>query len=332
MAHSCAENEHRARVALVGSATACGGVIRQALESFGVPGSRVDLFGTSRGDEPVISEYGGEARLIQTPELDELTASDIVFVCEPGEVVERLVGLAGPRLSIVDAAHALPDSAAATLVHMDVNPGAAEENRGVLAVPHHLSTLLVDLVHPLESAFGCEEVVAFVMRPAADFGEAGVEELRDQTVRLLNFAATSAEVFGRQLAFNVLPQSAVSGLRPERRIAGEVADLLGWDRSRLGLALSVVPVFFGHTVLLRVRTVRATTTEELVEVLERAGLRPAVDEPRISPLDVSSVKGIHVAEVSADGAGGFWLSAVAGEVPVRSAELAVRLADAVRGL
>ena len=57
-----------ARVALVGADTVDGSRVRGALARSRVSGSRVDLYGTTHG-EVVLSEYAGEARLIQEPEL-----------------------------------------------------------------------------------------------------------------------------------------------------------------------------------------------------------------------------------------------------------------------
>ena len=232
----------------------------------------------------------------------------------------------------IDVANARKAGLQATLVHMDVNPKAAGALRGLFAVPHDLSTLLVDLLYPLEKELGCTEVVATILRPASDFGEEGIEELRDQTIRLLSFAETKAEVFGRQLAFNVLPQSMLpDGCESiENRVATEVADLLGWTDRGLTLGLAAAPVFFGHSLSLSLRFAREVDVERLRGVLQNAGLSSTEDDvSRVTPMDVSSEQGVHVAEVSDDGRGGFRMWAVAGGAHRRNAELAVRLAAAL---
>jgi aspartate-semialdehyde dehydrogenase len=332
MGQSLADRNGGARVALIGSGSTCGQVVRRALIDFGVSGSRVDLYGVTHAKEPVIGEYDGEARLIQTPELEDLAARDLIFLCESGAVVDELVELHGANVTIVDVAHARPAGKPATIVHMDVNPSAAVHQGGLLAVPHDLSTLLVDLLHPLESEFGCEDVAGFVLRPASDLGQAGIDELRRQTLELLSFTSPEAKVFGRQLAFNIVPQVVVPGNGFEPRVADEVGCLLGWNEKRLALSAAYAPVFFGHTVQLRLRTTGDASAERIRAVLDGAGLIPKGDEPRSTPIDVSTEQGRYVANVADDGAGGFWLWAVAGETHVRNAELAVRLADALCGL
>jgi len=321
-----------ARVAVLGSSSECGTSLRQALVDFGLPGSRVDLYATTDEAEPVISEYDGEARLIQKPDLDEVAGRDVVFVCEPGEIVDAVFRRASGELRVIDLVHARPAGARARLVHIDFDATVARDSPPVLALPHDLATLLIDLLHPLETSFGCSEAVATILRPASDFGQRGVEELREQTVGLFSFAAPAAPVFGRQLAFNLLPQSvlpdAAEGL--ERRVAGEVRTVLGWKEDRLALCLAAAPVFHGHSVGLRFRPARSVDAAEVRAALETARIPVAGGAgARITPVDVSVSRGTHVADVSADGLGGHWIWAVVAEAAARNAELAVRLADAV---
>ena len=69
-----------ARIAVIGATTPDGSRVRERLAGFGVPGSRVDLYGGSRG-EALISEYDGEARLVQEPDPDETGDHDVIFLC-----------------------------------------------------------------------------------------------------------------------------------------------------------------------------------------------------------------------------------------------------------
>lgn len=321
-----------ARVAVVGSTTLLGTRLRQMLAESGVPGSRVELYSAVDASEPILSEYDGEARLIQTPDLDEVLSRDLVFLCERGGLVARIVERAASAITAIDVANARAAGTDVTLAHMDVNPRAVAGPPGLFAIPHELSTLLVDLLYPLERELGLADVVATILRPASDFGDEGVEELRDQTVRLLNFTDPQTELFGRQLAFNVLPQSVSpdGGESIENRVATEVGSLIGWADRRMTVGLAVAPVFFGHCLSLCLRFGREVTSDRLREVLMNAGLSATNDgADRLTPMDVSSEDGIHVTEVSSDGRGGFRIWAVAGGVHRRNAELAVRLAAAL---
>ena len=322
------------RVAVVGAATVEGGKLREALARRGVPGGRVHLYGTERG-EAVLGEYGGEARLIQEPDLDEIAGQDVVFLCEFSAVADRLVKLPGRKATVIDLTGRSLAGALARLVHRITAPGTAEERGGLLATPHPIAAVLAEVLHPVHRSIGISEVVAVVLRPASDFGEPGIEELREQTARLLRFEKAPREIFGRQLAFNLIPQRLLAGAEEglERRIAREVAELLGWAEDRLAIRLVAAPVFMGHALSLRLKLARDAGLEALSEAIGAAGKanRPG-REPAETPLAAPEERRTDVSEVVEDGIGGFWVWAIAGDVGAEAAEQAVLAAEAVVGL
>jgi len=203
--------------------------------------------------------------------------------------------------------------------------GAAGEERvpgRVLRVPSPPALLLADLLRPLQAACGVREAVAVLLRPAGERGRPGLDELRDQTVRLLSFAPVPREVFGRQLAFNVLP-----GGGDDATVAREVAHLLGWAMPRLTVSSVLVPVFHGHTVLVRLLPEEDVRAEEVAAVLRDAeGLRGPAADTAETPMDATEGTGIDVARVREDGLGGIWLWAVAADADTAAAEQALRMA------
>jgi aspartate-semialdehyde dehydrogenase len=306
----------RASVAVVGAPTDDGAHVREALAEYGVPGSRVDLY-ASVGEEVLLSEYAGEARMIQQPDLDEIVGHDVIFLCEPGELSTSVYERADDGAVLIDMLDCLP-------------AGAAENGNGgaqCFRVAHPLALLLEEVLGPLEEELGLEEAVALVIRPASDFGQDGVEELREQTIRLLNFAEVPKEIFGRQLAFNLIPGGAGSGGDLEGRIRGEVARALGWQESHLAVSFLTAPLFHGHGVQLRLRFKDEPGVDRIRETLTDAGLDAAGGET--TPLDVIGQVRTSLSGLTEDGLGAYWLWAVAGETSTRSAREAVRLAARV---
>ncbi len=201
---------------------------------------------------------------------------------------------------------------------------------GFYAVPHALALLLSDLLRPIDRGPGVEQGVAVVLRPASDYGDAGVEELREQTVRILSCVEMPVATFGRQLAFNIVPESGLSCSVPgfEREIARQVSLLLDWDRERLTLRLLAAPLFYGHAIELHLRTPNGAGLEELRRALSENGLEPGEERGALvsTPMEVAGQRTLRLGELSADGLGGFWLWAVAGGSSSRAAEIAVDLA------
>ena len=326
MSRRSASSNGTARIAVVGAATVEGVHLRAALARHGVSGARVDLYGATSG-EVTLSDYSGEARMIQEPEVEELARHELIFLCEPGDVASRLAD-AAPGSVIID----LHGCLSARILPLGLAPHEVATDAKRFVVPHPVALVLAEVLHPLHRELGLAESTAVVIRPAADFGKQAVEELRDQTVSLLSFSQVPVTTFGRQLAFNVVPDALLAaGQRGlESRINREVSDLLGWAGGQFAVKLLAASVFYGHGLQLRFRLARDTSLEEVRSVLEKDGLlRSSGAKPAATPLDVTDEMRMSLSELSEDGMGAYWLWVVAGETAARSAQRAVRLAATV---
>lgn len=321
------------RVAVVGAESPNGVQIRNALSDLGIAGERVALFGDTSG-QAVLSEYGGEARLIQEPVASEVVAHDVVMLCEPCDSIEAILSARGPDILVVDAAGCLPPGAA-DVVHMGINPPDSATAPAVVAIPHGISAVLSEVLRPIDESVGVRRASAVIMRPVADFGKAAIEELRDQTLGVFNFGEIPREIFGQQLSFNLLPDRLLDRAGPalDERIACEVEEILGWSEPRLAVRLVNVPVFHGHAAFLSVESDDRGDLDAVRRALDAtSGLDRTKEQGVGTPLEVASERRTVIAEISEDRTGGYWIWLVAGEVGAVSADLALRVARTLRDL
>src|SRR5206468_3390193 len=101
-----------------------------------------------------------------------------------------------------------------------------------------------------------------VLEPASERGNAGVDELQEQTVNLLNFQKVENKIFRGQLAFNILPE-AETAVRTECRIAEQLAEILGKTFPQPLISAVQAPVFHSHAFSIFVRLLAAPPPEEL---------------------------------------------------------------------
>jgi aspartate-semialdehyde dehydrogenase len=279
------------KIAILGAASPAGAHLKAALADRGIPGGRVSLFGLKR-EVAVLSEYDGEARLVQAADELDAAACQAVFVCEVGHDGASLVSAAGSGTLVVDMTGSVPGAILAGA------PRASNEAR-IVAVPHAVTTLLVSLLAPLEKALGLSRVSVHVLRPASDFGEAGLEELREQTVHLLRFEPTPTAVFGRQLAFNVLPEYLfpLGEEASAARVVRESRELLGAPDLPFAFSQSLVPLFFGHAIAAHIELTHLGRDEALATW--RAAPDVAIaDDPEVgATLDAPESPGLLVARV-----------------------------------
>lgn len=83
-------------------------------------------------------------------------------------------------------------------------------------------------------------------------GREGVEELARQTAQLLNARPVEPQLFDRQIAFNLLARAtaeqAGGHARDERRLAGELGEVLGESQLPVAVTCVQAPVFFGDSL------------------------------------------------------------------------------------
>jgi len=279
------------RIAVLGAASPVGAHVKAALADRGLPGGRVALFGLQR-EIAVLSEYDGEARLVQAADELEAAAYAAIFVCEVGHDVGELTRAAASGTLVVDMTGSIPEA---------VLKGASGDSPDarLVAVPHTVTLLLGGLLAPIQRAIGVRRVSAFVLRPASDFGEGGLEELREQTVHLLRFEPTPTEVFGRQLAFNVLPEQLFPSGEDaaSTRVVHETRKILASPDLPIALSQVLVPVFFGHALAVHVDLVHLGREEALAAWKDAAGVAIATDSDTGATLDAPEGSGILISRV-----------------------------------
>lgn len=319
-----------ARAAVIGATSPVGEALKKALEGRDVAGSRVELFGEVPGDA-ILTEYDGEARLVRPLDVDAIGAGDVAFVCEGGALADRVLPLAARGGLVLDLAGAWPG---APLVHPEWLPLPARGTPGPFAVPHALALTLAEILRPLHGKLGVRRAAAWILCPASDAGAGGLEELREQTIKLLRFEPPPIEVFGRQLAFNAIPSHLLpwGSAAVDSRIAEQTGRLVGLDGRRVAVQRVAIPAFYGHGVSLQIDLERGAVEDA------RGALRDGVGadyEPSSSDgavLDAGEERVARVVLCEPDGTGGFWLWAVAGEAMAVAAEAAVASAAALAEL
>ena len=92
------------------------------------------------------------------------------------------------------------------LVVPEVNPDDISSQHRLIANPNCSTIQLVVALHAARGVAPLHRVVTSTYQSASGGGRAAMDELRDQTVDLLNFRSPRVEHFSRRLAFDVLPQ------------------------------------------------------------------------------------------------------------------------------
>ena len=330
------ENGRRrgANLALFEADTLVAKGVKEQLLGRSFPVASMRLF-TSRSDpEANLSEFAGEAMFVAEPDVDALGPLDIAFFCGTPPEGDRYLDWPKQRgFTAIDLSSAARRDATAPLVNAAVNPEKLRGTPHLIATPHPVSLMLSTVLAPLVRGCGLESATAFVLEPVSEAGDEGIKELYRQTIGVLNFQEWPREVFGRQVAFNLIPAFAWGeGGDPagssETRLEEEVRGITGGGFD-LSVGVVLAPVFHCHAAMLRVVLPEGPGKADMNAVLSAVPeIRFEAGASTLTPVDRAGEPGIFVAAPRPAGRPrAFWIWAVSDNLTAGAALNAVRIAE-----
>src|SRR5207248_6850187 len=239
-------------IAIIGSTSLLGKELRQMLEDRGLPG-RLALLETEEY-AGLLQEFAGDIQITQVISPAALEDIDIAFfTCSP-EIMQsyRASGAPFPELTID-----LTQTGQTGILFLHGISGAGVLRRkGYYVNPHPAAIVLGRVLSELHNKFAVQSAAVTVLEPASERGNAGVDELQEQTVNLLNFQKVENKIFRGQLAFNILPE-AETAVRTECRIAEQLAEIIGKTFPRHLISAVQSSVFHSYAFFIFVRCLAA---------------------------------------------------------------------------
>ncbi|MCB9540428.1 MAG: aspartate-semialdehyde dehydrogenase [Myxococcales bacterium] len=323
-------------VAVVGATDALGAEILAVLAERRFPVRRLVALAPAAAAGERIDWQGDDVLVRDVAEAD-FAGVDLVFFAGAGDVArahaQRAARAGAAVIDTTDASRADPST---PLVAPGLSPAPAAPAAGVFAAPSGLALQVATVLATLEAAAGVARVTIAAWQGAAGEGRAGMDELRDQTVALLNFRDPKAQRFPRRLAFDVLPAIGAVGedglTAAERDLAAQIPRLLG-RAVRVDASIVRLPVFVGEGARLNVELRAAFGPADARAALAAAGLEVAdAAAPGPSAADVAGRDALGVGRVRRDGSveHGLALWLVADDLRFGGASVAVDIAESLR--
>jgi len=286
-------------IAIVGSSSPLGKELRELIEAPEFPAGKVTLLETEEY-AGLLQEFAGEIEITHVLSPQAFADVDMAFFSCAPEIIAAYAssGQPFPELTI-DLTGTGRDGA---LFLGGVSDPATLKPSGYYVNPHPATIALGRLLWRIQAAFPLVSATATVLEPASERGTAGVTELQEQTIGLLNFQGVEHKVFGGQLAFNLLPEIAPAR-RIESLVRGQLAATLGSRCPAVRLAALQAPVFHSHCFSLFLEMAAPVSTESVAACLESGGRSVVVhDAAGLSPSPVSVVgsDAVHVARLDQD--------------------------------
>jgi aspartate-semialdehyde dehydrogenase len=132
---------------------------------------------------------------------------------------------------------------------------------------HSVAVALALLLGRMAQNAPVRSAAATVLEPASEYGRAAMDELHQQTVKLLSFQELPKQVYDTQVAFNTTPSfgeaAKFSLAASESRIRRHYAVLTGNRLPEPDIQLLHVPVFHGYGVSMSAELTKATSLDQM---------------------------------------------------------------------
>ncbi|EGL55590.1 MAG: aspartate-semialdehyde dehydrogenase [Pseudomonadota bacterium] len=263
-------------VAVVGATGAVGEAMLEILHQRQFPVGKVYALASERSAGSTVS-FGNKSILVE--DLAEFDFSKVqVGLFSPGASVSAIYApkAAAAGCVVIDNTSQFRYDDDIPLVVPEVNPEAVADykNRGIIANPNCSTIQMMVALKPIYDAVGITRINVCTYQAVSGSGKPAMDELAKQTADLLNGRPVKAEVYPKQIAFNVLPQIDVfmdnGYTKEEMKMVWETRKIMGDESIQVNPTAVRVPVFFGHSEAIHIETRDKITAEQCKALYEKA--------------------------------------------------------------
>jgi aspartate-semialdehyde dehydrogenase len=273
-------------VAVVGATGAVGEVMLEILAERNFPVARVYPLASQRSAGKKVG-FGGKYLTVEDLSSFDFSRVQIGLFSAGASVSEKYAPLAAQAgCVVIDNTSQFRYQDDIPLVVPEVNPDHIRDytRHGIIANPNCSTIQMLVALKPLHDAAGIERINVCTYQAVSGTGKEAIEELAGQTARLLNGQTVKAEVYPKQIAFNVLPHIDVfqdnGYTKEEMKMVWETRKIMGDDAIQVNPTAVRVPVFYGHSEAVHIETRDKLTAVQARELLVQAPGVVVLDEHR----------------------------------------------------
>ncbi len=155
---------------------------------------------------------------------------------------------------VIDNTSAFRMDSDVPLIVPEVNGHLLEERppRGIIANPNCSTIPLVQVMRPLNKAWGLVRIVVSTYQSTSGKGAAAMQELQEQSRAVLEGVDASPSVFPHPIAFNLLPHidsfTENGYTKEEMKMLNESRKIMGLPELQVTATCVRVPVFRAHSL------------------------------------------------------------------------------------
>lgn len=287
------------RIAVIGATGMVGRELIKILEEREFKLLSLDLYASGKSAGETIEFRGEELDVTELRSPDQIDA-DLVFFSAGSDISLKFVDVLCARGVIcIDKSGAYRMQENVPLVVFGVNDHLVKKPYPkIIASPNCIATPLAQVLAPLKTLANIEQVVVSTYQAVSGAGQTATLELESQVRNLFNLRDVETNVFGKQIAFNLLPVipafSKLDGAGKtdeEVKLIEETKKILELKDLKMDATCVRVPVFNGHSMAVSIGTTSAIKVADAVDILGKTKGLMVLNDPEKdiypTPLDAS---------------------------------------------
>ena len=295
-------------IAIVGATGNVGRKLLEVIEKLNFEFSELYLIASDKSIGKKITFKNKTYSIVGLKDFD-FSKVKIAFFSAGSAIAEKWAPIAAKKTIVIDNSKHFRMDKDVPLVVPEVNSDTLKKykNKNIVANANCSTIQLVLALKPLHDQFKIKRVIVSTYQSVSGAGNAHVNELEEQSKKVLDKQKVSSKNFTKQIAFNVIPH--IDSFMEDRytkeewKMTVETKKIL--DPNILLSATCVrVPVFIGHAESVNIEFNSEVNAEKIRKCLEKAPGCKVIDETKdggyITPIESSGDFFTYISRIRED--------------------------------
>ena len=282
-------------IAIVGATGNVGRKLLEVIEKLNFEFSELYLIASDKSIGKKITFKNKTYSIVGLKDFD-FSKVKIAFFSAGSAIAEKWAPIAAKKTIVIDNSKHFRMDKDIPLVVPEVNADTLKnyKNKNIVANANCSTIQLVLALKPLHDQFKIKRVIVSTYQSVSGAGNAHINELEEQSKKVLDKQKVSSKNFTKQIAFNVIPHIDTfmddRYTKEEWKMTVETKKILD---SNIALSATCVrvPVFVGHSESVNVEFSGTVNAKKIRECLEKAPGCKVVDEAKdggyVTPVESS---------------------------------------------
>ena len=271
-------------VAVAGATGAVGRTMLSILEQRKFPVDNLYLLASERSAGETIAFNNKQYTVEKIADFDFSKADIGLF--SPGASVSAIyapkAGEAGCVVIDNTSQFRYDDDIPLIIPEVNAHAIAGYTKRNIIANPNCSTIQMLVALKPIQDAVGIARINVATYQSVSGTGKEAIDELAEQTAKLLNGQGAEPKVYPKQIAFNVIPQIDVfqenGYTKEEMKMVWETQKIMEDPEILVNPTCVRVPVFYAHSEAVHIETRKPLSVEDARAMLKKAPGIKVMDE------------------------------------------------------